>query len=69
MSSSLKNEEPEAESYEERLEKTGCAKENDDVLLCFADTRDWRKCQKEMKIFQKCFREHSKEKEEQEKKN
>lgn len=44
------------DEYEERIRKSGCEKENEKVLDCFYDNgKDWRKCQKELLQFRKCF--------------
>ncbi|KAI8068306.1 hypothetical protein BC940DRAFT_299650 [Gongronella butleri] len=48
-------EDNEKDPYDVRIEKTGCAKENDDLLLCYYDKRDWRLCQEEMKKFRACY--------------
>ncbi|KAI9258769.1 hypothetical protein BDA99DRAFT_423813, partial [Phascolomyces articulosus] len=45
--------------YNERIERTGCAQENEDLQLCFYDKKDWRLCQEEMKRFRQCFQENS----------
>ncbi|KAI8096522.1 uncharacterized protein BX664DRAFT_324180 [Halteromyces radiatus] len=41
--------------YNARIEKTGCAQENEDLQLCFYDKRDWRLCKEEMQRFRQCF--------------
>ncbi|KAG2194123.1 hypothetical protein INT46_006894 [Mucor plumbeus] len=41
--------------YNARIEKTGCYQENEDLQLCFFDTKDWRKCKEEMQAFRECF--------------
>ncbi|KAI9279185.1 hypothetical protein BY458DRAFT_503421 [Sporodiniella umbellata] len=41
--------------YDKRIAKTGCSKENDALLICHYDTKDWRKCAKEMRAFRECF--------------
>ncbi|KAL1924993.1 uncharacterized protein VTP21DRAFT_4647 [Calcarisporiella thermophila] len=55
-------EEDEEDEYNERIKRTGCAKENEDLQLCFYDTRDWRKCQKEMDAFKECWNKHASKK-------
>lgn len=40
------------------IEATGCQIENDAVLLCYAETKDWRKCRKELDIFKLCMERH-----------
>ncbi|KAI9308675.1 hypothetical protein BJ944DRAFT_259821 [Cunninghamella echinulata] len=47
--------EEEEDPYNARIEKTGCAQENEDLQLCFYDKRDWRLCKEEMQRFRKCF--------------
>ncbi|KAI8087358.1 hypothetical protein BDF21DRAFT_227668 [Thamnidium elegans] len=48
-------EEEDDDPYNERIERTGCFKENETLQLCFYDTKDWRQCTKEMKAFRDCF--------------
>ncbi|OAD03073.1 hypothetical protein MUCCIDRAFT_134303, partial [Mucor lusitanicus CBS 277.49] len=48
-------EEEDDDPYNARIEKTGCYQENEDLQLCFFDTKDWRKCKKEMQAFRACF--------------
>lgn len=47
--------EEEEDPYNARIEKTGCFEENEKLLICFYDTKDWRKCAKEMQAFRECF--------------
>ncbi|GES72540.1 cytochrome oxidase assembly factor 4 [Rhizophagus clarus] len=47
----------EHDEYNERIIKTGCAKENEELQLCFADKKDWRLCQKELNNFKECWKE------------
>ena len=42
------------------VEKTGCSNLNDAVLLCYAEMKDWRKCQKELEEFKKCMESYEK---------
>ncbi|GAN00979.1 conserved hypothetical protein [Mucor ambiguus] len=51
----LEPEEDDDDPYNARIEKTGCYQENEDLQLCFFDTKDWRKCKKEMQAFRACF--------------
>ena len=37
------------------LGNTGCDQLNEEVLLCMADHKDWRKCQMQVKAFKQCF--------------
>ncbi|QOU18130.1 hypothetical protein BRETT_005190 [Brettanomyces bruxellensis] len=48
----------EPDEWDQRIEKTGCAKENLALQLCHYDTGDWRKCIDEMNAFRKCWSEH-----------
>lgn len=42
------------------VEATGCQIQNDAVLLCYAETKDWRKCQKELEAFKQCMDQYVK---------
>ena len=53
-------EEEEDDPYNARIERTGCAQENEDLQICFYDKKDWRLCQEEMKRFRQCFQANSK---------
>lgn len=46
---------PTAEIEIDPVERTGCEKQNEKVLLCYAETKDWRKCKKELEEFKKCM--------------
>ncbi|KAI9317886.1 hypothetical protein BX666DRAFT_1856543 [Dichotomocladium elegans] len=50
----------EEDPYNARIERTGCAQENEDLQLCFYDKKDWRLCKEEMKRFRECFQSNSK---------
>ena len=52
--------EEEEDPYNARIERTGCAQENEDLQLCFYDKKDWRLCNEEMKRFRQCFQANSK---------
>lgn len=41
--------------------KIECEELNDKVLLCFAEKKDWRQCQTEVKEFKECFEKFKKE--------
>ncbi|ODV93807.1 hypothetical protein PACTADRAFT_51556 [Pachysolen tannophilus NRRL Y-2460] len=45
----------EPDEWDKRIIKTGCHEENMKLLLCHADTNDWRKCVAEMKAFRECW--------------
>ncbi len=55
-SSLHKSTKDELDEYEQRILKTGCAKENEELQLCFADKKDWRLCQKELNKFKECWK-------------
>ena len=40
------------------IEETGCQVQNDAVLLCYAETKDWRKCKQVMEEFKLCMELH-----------
>lgn len=42
------------------IERTGCATQHAAVQFCFADTRDWRKCQKEVGELKLCMDRYQK---------
>lgn len=45
----------EEDPYNARIEKTGCFQENERVLICYYENKDWRKCKEEMQAFRDCF--------------
>jgi cytochrome c oxidase assembly factor 4 len=45
----------EEDPYDARISKTGCKAENDAVLLCHFETKDWTKCRAEVQRFKECF--------------
>ena len=47
-------EEEEEDPFYTIIEKSGCSKYHYALQDCYAETRDWRKCKKEMKDFQAC---------------
>ncbi|KAF9574139.1 hypothetical protein EC968_007391 [Mortierella alpina] len=49
-------EEEEEDEYEKRIERTGCSVENEALQMCYAETHDWRACQKEMLAFRDCWK-------------
>lgn len=53
------DEDEDDDPYNARIEKTGCHQENEDLQLCFFDTKDWRKCKEEMQAFRECFIKNS----------
>lgn len=50
------------DEWDQRIIDTGCAKENLALQLCQADSRDWRKCAKEMQAFRKCWQKNENDK-------
>lgn len=40
------------------VERSGCARENEAVLLCYDAKKDWRACKKELDDFKRCIQEH-----------
>ncbi|KAL8451373.1 hypothetical protein Emed_002038 [Eimeria media] len=45
------------EDVDDKIEGTGCSKEYGALQDCLDDTdKDWRRCQKELHVFQKCCR-------------
>ena len=46
------------DAWTRRIKATGCADENTAVLLCYADTRDWRRCAPAVRAFRDCFERH-----------
>lgn len=45
----------EEDPYDVALAETGCASLNEAVILCYSETKDWRKCKKELDAFKKCY--------------
>ncbi|OMH80700.1 Cytochrome oxidase assembly factor 4 [Zancudomyces culisetae] len=48
-------EDDEEDEWDARIRRTGCHKENEALLICKFDTKDWRKCTKELKAFKDCM--------------
>lgn len=48
------------------VEATGCQVENETVLLCYAERKDWRKCRIEVEKFKLCMKYHLNIKKEEE---
>ncbi|KAK3815641.1 MAG: hypothetical protein JOS17DRAFT_760126 [Linnemannia elongata] len=49
-------EEEEEDEYEKRIERTGCAVENEALQLCYAEKHDWRACKDAMQAFRDCWK-------------
>lgn len=45
---------------EQMMKRTGCLELHYKVQECIAESKDWRKCQKEVNDFKKCFDESRK---------
>jgi len=45
----------EEDPYVTRIEKTGCSLENENLQLCFHDTKDWRLCRDQLERFRECW--------------
>ncbi|KAJ1954985.1 hypothetical protein EC988_002131 [Linderina pennispora] len=43
------------DEWDKRIKRTGCFEQNERLLICHADTGDWRQCAKEMLAFKKCM--------------
>ncbi|KAK6518517.1 hypothetical protein TWF506_005662 [Arthrobotrys conoides] len=49
------------DEWDIRIQKTGCAVENENLQMCFDKTKDWRACQKQVQEFKNCWRRHEKD--------
>ncbi|KAJ2439307.1 Cytochrome oxidase assembly factor 4 [Coemansia sp. RSA 2424] len=49
----------EDDAWDKRIRKTGCFAENERLLICHADTNDWRQCARELAAFRKCMSQKS----------
>ncbi|KAJ2424732.1 hypothetical protein GGF47_002780, partial [Coemansia sp. RSA 2524] len=38
----VNNDDDEDDEWDKRIRRTGCFKENEELLICHADTNDWR---------------------------
>lgn len=47
---------------EEAIRETGCEELNEQVLECYYEWKDWRRCSKEVKEFKECMERYQKEK-------
>lgn len=52
------NDDQEEDAYDARIQKTGCQEENDNLLICYADKKDWRLCSAEMQAFRNCYQKN-----------
>ncbi|KAI7830080.1 hypothetical protein BX661DRAFT_152988 [Kickxella alabastrina] len=46
------------DAWDKRIKRTGCFKQNESLLICHADTGDWRKCLAEIAAFKACMKNH-----------
>ncbi|KAI9669703.1 MAG: hypothetical protein M1831_007399 [Alyxoria varia] len=51
----------EPDDWDKRIFSTGCSVENTKLNDCFFDTKDWRKCRKEMETFKECWKRQGNE--------
>ncbi|KAG0048183.1 hypothetical protein BGZ83_006813 [Gryganskiella cystojenkinii] len=49
-------EEEDEDEYEKRIERTGCAAENELLQDCYAEKHDWRQCKDAMTAFKDCWK-------------
>ncbi|CCF60742.1 hypothetical protein KAFR_0L01330 [Kazachstania africana CBS 2517] len=54
----LMQDDEEPDTWDVRINKTGCYIENMALQLCRAETGDWRQCMLEMNAFRKCWELH-----------
>lgn len=54
----ISDQDQEEDAYDARIQKTGCQEENDNLLICYADKRDWRLCNAEMQAFRNCYQKN-----------
>jgi len=52
-------EEEEEDEYEKRIERTGCAAENEALQNCYSETHDWRACKDAMTAFRECWKRNN----------
>lgn len=52
------NEQPKVLDFEDPVEATGCQRENDSVLLCYDEHKDWRKCRQVLDVFRRCIEQY-----------
>lgn len=45
----------EVDPVDEMIKKTGCTEQHNAVQDCIFDSKDWRKCQTEVKKFKECM--------------
>ncbi|KAJ3351639.1 hypothetical protein HDU83_008794 [Entophlyctis luteolus] len=49
------------DEYTLRIKRTGCFAQHNALLDCHYETKDWRKCAAEMRLFRECFSKHEEE--------
>ncbi|KAJ1940938.1 hypothetical protein FBU59_003658 [Linderina macrospora] len=47
------------DEWDKRIKRTGCFDENERLLICHADTGDWRQCTAQMLAFKQCMRRNA----------
>ncbi|KAJ2479702.1 hypothetical protein EV174_003948 [Coemansia sp. RSA 2320] len=43
------------DAWDRRIRQTGCFAENERLLICHADSNDWRQCARELAAFRECM--------------
>lgn len=51
------------DEVDQMITATGCFNEHQSLQQCYLNTKDWRKCQEEMKKFKECFDKNNKSQE------
>ncbi|XP_018904246.1 uncharacterized protein [Bemisia tabaci] len=49
-----------SDPVEKMLKQAGCLELHYKIQMCIADTKDWRKCQNEVKDFKECMEKYQK---------
>ncbi|KAF3158319.1 hypothetical protein TWF106_005906 [Orbilia oligospora] len=49
------------DEWDIRIQKTGCAWENENLQICFDKNKDWRVCQKQLQEFKNCWERYKKD--------
>ena len=47
--------EEEIDQFEVVVDRSGCREQHESLQICFVDSKDWRKCENEMKLFKECM--------------
>ncbi|KAI3629955.1 hypothetical protein MIR68_011390 [Amoeboaphelidium protococcarum] len=59
------DDEEETNEYEQRINASGCAAQNEQLQECYLKYKDWRKCKEEMMRFKECFEMNKKSRRQQ----